>query len=133
MTAVKLTSPSLRPRRIALVATIAYAIAYVVALWAVQSSAPDALKFALSILAVAAFALCLLAEVRMARQLDELQQRMQLEALAFAFPLSVGVIMLLGLVERFRPLPVDDLSYRHVWPVMIIFYFIGLALAQRRY
>lgn len=79
------------------------------------------------------FALFLLAEVRMLRQLDEMQKRIQLEALALAFPCSLLLLMTLGLLQRVITLPPEDLSYRHVWPLVALLYFVGLVIARRRY
>ena len=64
---------------------------------------------------------------------DELERRIQLEALAFAFACSFALLMGLGLLELVVKLPPEDLSYRHVWAMLPIFYFGGLALARRRY
>lgn len=112
---------------------VAYATAYIAALWINNTDLPRSLKLVLSGAAALAFVGFVLAELRAVRLLDELQQRIQLEALAFAFPASVGVVMLLGLLQRFQELPAADLSYRHVWPLMIFLYVAGLALARRRY
>ena len=66
-------------------------------------------------------------------RMDELQRRIQLEALALAFPLTVLMLMTLGLVELAVGLSADNWSYRHVWPFVILFYFAGLVRAKRRY
>ncbi len=79
------------------------------------------------------FALFLFSEVNMLRQLDEMQKRIQLEALAIAFPCSLLLLMTLGLLQRVIPLPPEDWGYRHVWPLLVIFYFGGIVLARRRY
>jgi hypothetical protein len=71
--------------------------------------------------------------VRTARELDELERRIQLEALAFAFILSLLLLMTLGLMELAVPLNRDDWSYRHVWAMLPTLYFLGLVLARRRY
>jgi len=67
------------------------------------------------------------------RSMDELQRRIQLEALAIAFPLAILLFMLLGLLELAFPLSPQDWSYRHTWSYLPLFYFIGLAIASRRY
>lgn len=67
------------------------------------------------------------------RQLDELERRIHLEALAVAFPLGILLLMTLGLLQRAITLKFEDWSYGHVWPFMFLFYFVGLALARRRY
>lgn len=66
-------------------------------------------------------------------QMDELRRRMQLEALAFAFPMTLLLIMTLGLFELAIGLNKDDWSYRHVWPMLFLFYFAGIVRAKRRY
>ena len=121
------------PTRPALVAAAAFAVTYIAALAASRTALPIGVKTGISLAAVAGFIWLVAAELRLIRRLDELQQRIQLEALAFAFPVSVGVLMLLGLLQRLVTLPVDDLSYRHVWPLMVFAYFVGLAVARRRY
>ena len=63
------------------------------------------------------------------RRMDELHLRVQLEALAIAFPFAILFLMTLGLVGQAL-----DLSYeRHVWHYLPMFYFLGLAIAWRRY
>ena len=71
--------------------------------------------------------------VRGARELDELEKRIQLEALAIAFVLAVLLIMTLGLMELAITLNRDDWSYRHVWAMLPPMYFAGLVFARRRY
>ena len=75
----------------------------------------------------------LLTIIRGARELDELEKRIQLEALAFAFVLAVLLIMTLGLMELAITLNRDDWSYRHVWAMLPMFYLVGVILARRRY
>jgi hypothetical protein len=67
------------------------------------------------------------------RSMDELHRRIQLEALSIAFPLTMLLFMLLGLLELAIPLSSQDWSYRHTWSYLPLFYFIGLAIASRRY
>ena len=65
--------------------------------------------------------------------MDELERRIELEALAFAFPICVVLLMTLGLLELAMPLNKDDWSYRHVWAMMPALYYMGLWRAKRRY
>jgi hypothetical protein len=78
-------------------------------------------------------ALFLLIFMKNIKNLDELGQKVQMEALAFAFPLSVFLLMFLGLLQLAIDLSPDNWSYRHVWIFLPLFYFAGLALASRRY
>lgn len=75
----------------------------------------------------------LLTIVRGARELDELEQRIQLEALAIAFILAMLFLMTLGLMELAVRLNPNDWSYRHVWAMLPALYFAGLAWTRRRY
>jgi hypothetical protein len=78
-------------------------------------------------------AAALVAIVRGARELDELEKRIQLEALATAFVLAVLLIMTLGLMELAVTLNRDDWSYRHVWAMLPMLYLAGMVFARRRY
>lgn len=63
-------------------------------------------------------------------EMDELQRRIQLEALAFGF--SAGVILTLGygfLQHAGLPIP----NWIWVWPLMGSCWLIGKLVAQRRY
>ena len=67
------------------------------------------------------------------RRGDELERRIQLEALAIAFPLAFLLLMLLALVELAMPLNPNDWSYRHVWQFLPILWLGGQGIARRRY
>jgi hypothetical protein len=71
--------------------------------------------------------------VRSSRQLDELQRRIHLEALAIAYPLALTLLMTLGLLDLAVPLNREDWSYRHVWQMQGVIYLLSLFVAQRRY
>ena len=67
------------------------------------------------------------------RQMDELERRIQLEALAVAFPLAILMMMVLGLLQLAVELSPDDWSYRHLWPFLFVFYLLGVVRARARY
>lgn len=92
-----------------------------------------ALRIVAALLPVPPFSYMLWWIIKGVRQMDELEQRIHLEALAVAFPLAMVLLMTLGLLELAISLPPEDLSYRHVWVFLPLFYFGGLALARRRY
>ena len=66
-------------------------------------------------------------------RMDELQRRIELEALAFAFPVSLVFFATLGLLDVAITLNPEDYSGRHLWLIMPMLYYIGLWRAQRRY
>ncbi len=65
--------------------------------------------------------------------MDELERRIQLDALAVAFPVVVVMLMTLGLMELAVPLDRANWSYRHVWSWLPAVYFAALWWARRRY
>jgi hypothetical protein len=80
-----------------------------------------------------AFAWFLREFIRSVSGTDELERRIQLEALAVAFPLTLLLLMTLGLLQIAIDLNMDDWSYRHIWPFLYVFYLMGLIRARRRY
>jgi hypothetical protein len=96
------------------------------------ASAPT-LRLVLALLPVPVFALFLWTFVRSVRGADELERRIQLEALAVAFPLGLLLLTSLGLVQRAVELNFQNWSYNHVWPMFALFYIVGLTAARRRY
>ena len=62
---------------------------------------------------------------------DELQQRITLEALSFAFGGTFVVTFSYGLVQAGADAP--DLSWMWVWPVMAVLWIAGGLAARRRY
>jgi hypothetical protein len=79
------------------------------------------------------FAWFLTVLIRGMRELDELHRKVQLEALAIAYPVLTLILMTLGLLELAVPLPAEDLSYRHVWGFTPIIYFASVTIIWRRY
>ena len=98
-----------------------------------ESSAPAWMRIVAALAPTPVASVALLAIIRGARELDELEKRIQLEALAFAFVLAVLLLMTLGLLELAVTLNRDDWSYRHVWAMLPMLYFGGLIMARRRY
>lgn len=111
----------------------AWFLTWIAARVVLESTVPTWMRVVAALAPVPLAAAALLAIVRGARELDELEKRIQLEALAFAFVLSVLLLMTLGLMELAIPLNRDDWSYRHVWASLPTLYFGGLIIARRRY
>ncbi len=66
-------------------------------------------------------------------EMDELERRIELEALGFAFPAAIVFLMTIGLLDLATALNPDDFSLRHIWLMMPVFYYAGLWRAKRRY
>jgi uncharacterized protein YacL len=92
-------------------------------------------RILVALLPVPAYVWFLLAQVEAARHLDELWQRIQLEALVIAFPSTFMGILVTWLLYRAGPLA--DLTFSDAVAsfllMMILFYLAGLLLAARRY
>jgi hypothetical protein len=68
--------------------------------------------------------------VRELRRMDELQRRIQLEALGFSFAGTAVLSFSYGFLEG---LGYPRLSMFSVWPLMAVLWVVGLLLARRRY
>ena len=113
---------------------LAWLLAYFVARMLLKHAEMEAwLRVTVALVPVPFFALFLVLFIRGIRSMDELQRRIQLEALAVAFPLTVLLLMTLGLLERAIELPFEDWSYAHVWAYLPLLYFVGICVAARRY
>jgi hypothetical protein len=119
---------------VSLTVTALWVATYLVARLALKELQLDPrLRVAVALLPVVPTALFLGTVIGSVRRLDELQRRVHLEALAIAFPLSILLLWTLGLLQLAVNLPAEDWSYRHVWVFLPLLYFVGLAIAWRRY
>jgi len=71
--------------------------------------------------------------VRMLRQVDELQRRIQLEAIGFAFAATVIVAMAVDLLTQARIVPAVHWGWCGLWCVMALLWALGHVIAYRRY
>ena len=90
-------------------------------------------RLAIALVPTPVFMLFLWNFIRSIRTADELERRIQLEALAIAFPLGLVLLTTLGLVQRAVTLNFQDWSYNHVWPFFAVFYLFGFMIARKRY
>src|SRR4030088_2558584 len=87
-------------------------------------------RFPVALAPLVPMLLLLRAVVRFVRGMDELQRRIQLDALAFASAGSVLLTFTYGLLEN---VGFPHLSYGYVWSVMSALWGIGTVVAKRRY
>lgn len=113
---------------------VAWGVLFIIARLGVEAVPHDSVAAILvALLPVPALFVALWAFIRGVGRADELERRIHLEALAVAFPLSLALLMVLGLLELATDLNRANWSYRHLWPFMVIFWLAGMALARRRY
>ena len=116
------------------VAAAVLLVTYLVSVIALKVLAPEGTgRLALALLPLGGFVLFIVAEVRLIRSLDEMQQRVQLEALAIAYPTAILLVFGLGFLERAGCEVPGFERLRDVWPLTVLPYWLGLALAWRRY
>jgi hypothetical protein len=65
------------------------------------------------------------------RACDELQRKIQFEAMAFAFAITALLTLSFGFLQVFANFP--DVNWVWVWPLMAFMWLIGVLLGRRRY
>jgi hypothetical protein len=112
------------------VAMLAYLLVLPASIVAIQHHPHVWWRLPVALAPILPLLLLLRAIVRFFRRLDELQRRIQLDALAFAFAGSALLTFTYGLLEN---VGFPRLSYGYVWSVMGVLWGIGTAVAKRRY
>ena len=107
-----------------------YTVLVPVSIRLVKGHEHTALGYAIAFLPIIPSALAVWAFMRMFRGLDELQRRIQLEAVAFSF-LATCLITLTWAFQQNAGLPRFDVSW--VAPLLILLWGLGLGIAKRRY
>lgn len=119
---------------LAVLVPAAFVLAYFAARAGLELVEPGSgLALALALLPVPFFAGLIYAYVRAVRGMDELARRIQLEALAFAFPSALLVAFTAGLLDLAGFHGAHDWDLPRLWPLLLLPYWFGLALAQRKY
>lgn len=94
-----------------------------------ELSAP--VRLGVAAIPVIAFVFVLIGHVGMVRRLDEMQQRMYLEALAIAFPLVAVAVLACEYLRKSGF--IDHLKPDHVLMILIVCWATGWLFAWRRY
>ncbi len=117
-----------------LIYAILWCLSYVGSLFAIKSlQIPIEASVILTFISVLAFALFIYKFFRSIVFMDEVQIKIQMEAVVLAFALGLLLVMTLGLIDLFIVLNPEDWSYRFLVPIFIAFYFLGLFIAKRKY
>jgi hypothetical protein len=94
---------------------------------------PTAARVGIALLPTPFFVWWLWTWMKGVSEMDELERRIELEALAFAFPAGGVFLAAMGLLDVAVALNPDDFSLRHTWLMLPMLYYIGLWRAKRRY
>jgi hypothetical protein len=87
----------------------------------------------IAIVPIITFALFVLKYIKSISVMDEVKQRVQLEAVVIGFSLTVMLIMLLFLLKLSDISNPDWFGYAYVVIYCWAFYFIGLFISKRKY
>jgi len=120
------------PATTVLVAVFALILSIIVVSWMLKTwELGPALRFVLVLAPVTAWIFALIAYFRLIRRLDELQKRIHLEALAFAFS---GLAVAMIACEYLRKAGfISTLKPDYVLMMMMVLWPIGFVIAWRRY
>ncbi len=117
-----------------LVYAVIWCLSYVGSLLALKSfELPKAAGIVLTVITVLAFATFIYKYYRSIFFMDEVQIKVQMEAVVIAFSLAMLLIMTLGLLDLIVTMNKENWSYRHLIPYFVLFYFIGLFISKRKY
>ncbi len=111
-------------------ALLAYAVAVLITVPIIQANPDAAWRVPVALIPLVPSTLALVAVLRFVRSLDEFQQRIQLEGLAFAFLDTMLITLAYGFLENVGlPRP----SFIWVAPLMIVLWGFGVGIAAWRY
>ena len=120
--------------RRAIVFIALFALTYLGARIGIKASEQGSgLALVLALLPVPFFALLLVGYVRAVRGMDELARRIQLEGLAFAFPVALLIAVTAGLLDVAGFHGTHNWDLPRLWPLLLLPYWFGVARAARRY
>ena len=106
---------------------------YLLSRWLLEIVDGQVARVAIALLPAPVFAWFLWTWTSGVMRMDELERRIELEALAFAFPVSVVFFATLALLDVALAFGPNAFFGRNAWLLMPMLYYIGLWRAQRRY
>jgi hypothetical protein len=117
-----------------LIRGLLWASVYLLSRGLLELTIPSApLRVAIALLPAPFFIYYLWTWMKGVSEMDELERRIELEALGFAFPAAAVFFMTIGLLDLAITLSPDDWSLHQVWLMLPLFYYAGLWRAKKRY
>ena len=116
-----------------LVRGLLWASIYLIAHGLLMQKMPLPLRVAAALLPIPFFFWYLWTWMRGVAAMDELERRIELEALGFAFPAAVLALMTIGLLDLAIALDSEPFRIHHLWLIMPTAYYVGLWRAKRHY
>ena len=114
-----------------IVYAVIWSLSYIGSLFALKTlDISQAAGILLTLVTILAFSLFIYKYYRSIYFMDEVQVKIQMEAVVIAFSLGLLLLMTLGLLELCITLNTDDLSYRHLLPMFLAFYFVVLVISR---
>ena len=109
---------------------LAYSVTLVAALLLVQANPHASWRFGVVVAPVIPICFALLAFIRALGRMDELQRRIQLNAISFGFGATAIITFTYGFLEL---VGFPTISYIWVLPLMVVLWGVGAAVAAQRY
>jgi hypothetical protein len=109
---------------------LAYAVVLILSIWLIQQNPDAPWRYAVALAPVVPALFAVFAFVRFLRRMDELQRRIQLEALGLSFGATGILTFAYGFLENVGLPPI---SFIWIFPAMIALWGLGGALAAARY
>lgn len=111
-----------------------FAISFPISVYCLSNdSLSGPIAFLIIAINVLLFGIYAIKQIYTVKSLDEVQIRIQLEAVSIAFVLSLVLVMLLGMLGTVKSLGVNCVSYLFVFPLFFLFYFVGLFISNNKY
>jgi hypothetical protein len=111
-------------------AMLAYVLVLVFSVALIQRDPQAPWRYALAVAPVVPAFFALLGFIRFLGRMDELQRRIQLEAIGFSFAATSMLTFTYGFLED---VGFPSLSYGWILPLMVMLWGLGLGFASRRY
>jgi hypothetical protein len=112
------------------IAIVAYTLLVPTSVWLAMNNQTSWWRFVFAVLPVVPSAFAMWAAIRFFRNLDELQRRIEMEGLAFAFVGTCLLTLTWGFLQN-AGIPQADIVW--VAPLLIVLRAVGLQIASRRY